>query len=665
MAPQTLDIWELTHMPNSPVIYRGNNAFNLKDNIQSQTFEALASSNQILLNGTGGGSTTISANFSTARTVTFPDIGADYNLVPASGNTAIAGTKTFTSPVYCTTATAGFYANSSGAAGQAFFRMQNTTQSWSWIMNSDTTNGVTLYDWTNTTSRYKFGLDGVFDIFATSNQLRFGTTNTTTISATAPSSSLTLTIPDAGTNANFVLSESAQTIAGALTLSSALTITPTTNQLVLGTTNTTTISATAPSSSLVYTMPDVGGNADFVMTAGAQTIGGAKTFSSPVSISDSTTNAALNITSQSTIVNNNDLFGAINFVSSDASAGASGTRVKVTGQASDSAGGIGAGAFVVQVTDASTTTLTEVFRAQSTGSGNFESYFLNGNVGIGTASPTAKLHVSEDSANAYINLTRTGTTPHRLLLGAENSGCKLYARTTGTTAGPMAFLSGTTQAIAYDTAGAVTLGPSGAALRHNVNGEIRATYNINAAPAIEILNTNSGTSSAARMLLTSNGGTGVIVKNSTTNTAAPGADRLGVINESGGVYLAPGGTSWTAISDMRHKTKISDLGQVLQGLLGLSVFTYQTDESVAAGKAPIELGLSAQEMLNVAPEVVTGSEETQYGISYDRLSVVAIKAIQELASLRSSDADRIEKLTAKLEAAEAEIEALKGASHAL
>jgi len=116
---------------------------------------------------------------------------------------------------------------------------------------------------------------------------------------------------------------------------------------------------------------------------------------------------------------------------------------------------------------------------------------------------------------------------------------------------------------------------------------------------------------------------------------------------------------------MRHKTKISDLGQVLQGLLGLSVFTYQTDESVAAGKAPIELGLSAQEMLNVAPEVVTGSEETQYGISYDRLSVVAIKAIQELASLRSSDADRIEKLTAKLEAAEAEIEALKGASHAL
>jgi len=53
----------------------------------------------------------------------------------------------------------------------------------------------------------------------------------------------------------------------------------TTNQLVLGTTNTTTISATAPASSAVYTIPDVGTTADFVMTAGAQTIGGAKTFS--------------------------------------------------------------------------------------------------------------------------------------------------------------------------------------------------------------------------------------------------------------------------------------------------------------------------------------------------------------------------------------------------
>jgi hypothetical protein len=63
------------------------------------------------------------------------------------------------------------------------------------------------------------------------------------------------------------------------TLTGALTITPTTNQLVLGTTNTTTISATAPASSAVYTIPDAGANADFVMTNGNQTIAGTKSFS--------------------------------------------------------------------------------------------------------------------------------------------------------------------------------------------------------------------------------------------------------------------------------------------------------------------------------------------------------------------------------------------------
>lgn len=62
------------------------------------------------------------------------------------------------------------------------------------------------------------------------------------------------------------------------TFSSAINITPTTNQIVLGTTNKTTISATAPAASRTYTIPDAGANADFVMTKGAKTISGDTTF---------------------------------------------------------------------------------------------------------------------------------------------------------------------------------------------------------------------------------------------------------------------------------------------------------------------------------------------------------------------------------------------------
>ncbi len=44
--------------------------------------------------------------------------------------------------------------------------------------------------------------------------------------------------------------------------------------------------AAAYSGSFTYTIPDAGANADFVMTAGAQNIGGAKTFDAPVSFSE-------------------------------------------------------------------------------------------------------------------------------------------------------------------------------------------------------------------------------------------------------------------------------------------------------------------------------------------------------------------------------------------
>lgn len=119
---------------------------------------------------------------------------------------------------------------------------------------------------------------------ATTNQLVLGITKTTTISATAPASSSIYTIPDVGTSANFIFSAGTQTIGGSKTFSSSVVINPATNQLVFGTTNTTTINSTAPSASRVYTIPDAGADANFVMSEGIATINGAKTFSANTSV---------------------------------------------------------------------------------------------------------------------------------------------------------------------------------------------------------------------------------------------------------------------------------------------------------------------------------------------------------------------------------------------
>lgn len=115
---------------------------------------------------------------------------------------------------------------------------------------------------------------------ATSNQMVIGTGFTTTVSFTAPAASRVYTVPDVLGAADFVLTLGTQTIGGVKTFSSGVKINPTTNQLILGVTNTTTISATAPASSAVYTIPDVGTAADFILTTGTQTITGVKTFAS-------------------------------------------------------------------------------------------------------------------------------------------------------------------------------------------------------------------------------------------------------------------------------------------------------------------------------------------------------------------------------------------------
>lgn len=103
----------------------------------------------------------------------------------------------------------------------------------------------------------------------------------------------TYTIPDAGASASFVMTEGSATVNGAKTFGSAIAITPTTNQLVLGSTRTVTITAPTPaSSSRTITFPDLSADYSVVGTEGAQTINGAKSLTSVlnVTVNNSTTN---------------------------------------------------------------------------------------------------------------------------------------------------------------------------------------------------------------------------------------------------------------------------------------------------------------------------------------------------------------------------------------
>ena len=70
------------------------------------------------------------------------------------------------------------------------------------------------------------------------------------------------------------------------------------NQLKFGGGNQYTITAT-PTADRTYTLPDAGANANFVMTQGAQTINGAKTFGSSIIVQPGATIAELKLTTTS------------------------------------------------------------------------------------------------------------------------------------------------------------------------------------------------------------------------------------------------------------------------------------------------------------------------------------------------------------------------------
>ena len=127
------------------------------------------------------------------------------------------------------------YAAAAPTAGQVLTATTATTATWQTPVDTGIT---TLNTLTATTQTFATGSAG-----ADFNIASAGSTHT-------------FNIPDAGSAARGLVNTGAQTIAGSKTFSSAVAITPTTNQIVLGTTNTTTLHAPAPAGPITLDFPN-------------------------------------------------------------------------------------------------------------------------------------------------------------------------------------------------------------------------------------------------------------------------------------------------------------------------------------------------------------------------------------------------------------------------
>lgn len=177
-----------------------------------------------------------------------------------------------------------------------------------------------------------------------------------------------------------------------LNVTGALTAQATTNQLVLGTTTTTTLSATAPSVSRVITFPDPGAPANVLYDVLNQTISGAKTFSalSTFNLGITATGAAINLNTAAgafnTNINTGTSTGAIN-IGNAASTG-------ITQQ-------VGTGNFSLDGTTGSTYTIGA---STTTGTMTIGGTAQTGTMTIGSSSAANTLAIANGSGATTLQL---------------------------------------------------------------------------------------------------------------------------------------------------------------------------------------------------------------------------------------------------------------------
>jgi hypothetical protein len=124
------------------------------------------------------------------------------------------------------------------------------------------------------------------------------------------------------------------------------------------------------------------------------------------------------------------------------------------------------------------------------------------------------------------------------------------------------------------------------------------------------------------------------------NTAA----RYYITPPTGGVYLANGGTSWTASSDERVKDVIEPIENAVEKLSGWRtvIGKYKTDEDGVRRSF-----LMAQDVLATFPEAVDATNSEEYGLRYQDTIPVLVKAIQEQQAIIETLTNRITALEAK------------------
>jgi hypothetical protein len=142
-----------------------------------------------------------------------------------------------------------------------------------------------------------------------------------------------------------------------------------------------------------------------------------------------------------------------------------------------------------------------------------------------------------------------------------------------------------------------------------------------------------------------------------------GVDRLEINGATGQVDIGSNGdgsqiraNAFTAFSDRRFKTDIDVLTNALDKLKKINGYTYKWKNKP---DRTIQIGVIAQEVEEVLPEIVTTDKDGYKSVAYSRLSVLLIEAMKEQQKIIENQNVKIEKLNQNLKSTDASVNKLE------
>ena len=239
----------------------------------------------------------------------------------------------------------------------------------------------------------------------------------------------------------------------------------------------------------------------------------------------------------------------------------------------------------------------------------------SGNVGIGTSSPLARLSVGAGSlsdanipvqinaptGDIYYGANKNGG--YGALFGYSTTGSLALIKTVN--AEPIAFYTANTQErMRISSSGNLLVGTT-----DDATGSKLYIVHPNSNESLSIRNSDSATGRRWRCTVDNNN-TYYVINQDTT-----------------GVYIANGGTSWLSLSDERHKDIIEPITNAVEKVSSLRtvIGKYKTDEEGTRRSF-----LIAQDVQAVLPEAVFSADPEKLGLSYTDTIPLLVAAIQEL-----------------------------------